>query len=231
MGITILATIMILMLFGFGERLLKGTGVPSWLAFIIAGIFIAAFFIPKIHFGIIMLDVAGFVLPLITAVLFFVISGFNLKLLRSIFAMLAIAASVIATRMFCLDLKENAVIVATLVSGFFAAIFGYFISGEPRGIVSSVMSGVVFGDIIFALIDYYLYKSDAIYLGYRGNYNTIVLGTVFGLIIWGLLSAIFRTFNTYKKAKHTLQTEASQDVMIDEDEISEFNSFFDDEII
>lgn len=231
MGIAILAVVLVMMFFGFGERLLRGTGVPYWLAFIISVAFIAAFFIPEIKVGKVIVNAAGFILPFLVSVLFSAMIGFKLPLVRALLSMAAVGASVFAVRMLCMNLKENSVTVATLVSGFLSGLIGYFISGKARGMIASVMGGVVIGDFVFALIDYYVYNADAIYLGLRGSYNTVIIGSVLGLLISGLLSAVIRTLNAKKAAKHLSFTESAEDVTIDKAETEEFNSFFDDEII
>lgn len=231
MGIVILAIVIILMLFGFGERLFERTGLPPWLAFVISAVFFGAFFIPEIVFDKISINVAGFILPIASAILFSVLIGLNLDLLRSFFAMLCVAAIILVVRILCLDLGERSVTVSTLVAGFLNGLVAFFIAGKTKGLVGAVFGGAVLGDASFALVDYCLYGADKIYLGERGTYNIIVIGAVFGLIVSALLRAIIGTFKAKRKNKRLDNTEAAQDNDFDDKKSDEYNSFFDDEII
>ncbi len=231
MGITVLSIIIILMLFGFGERLFRGTGIPSLLAFIIAAIFLGAFFIPEFSIGKVILNVSGFILPIAVSVLFIAMGGLKWNFVRNIAGLAVVGAEVLAIRVLCLGLGENAVIVSTLVAGFLGGLSAYFISGSAKGVMAAVFGGVATGDAAFALLDYYVYQADAIYLGIRGSYNTVIIGAVFGLIVSAVMGIIIRTVNTKRHSKHLSEAESADDVDIDDSDSDKFDSFFDDEII
>lgn len=226
MGIAILSVIIILMLFGFGEKLLAGTGIPAWLAFVISTLFLGAFFIPEIRIGKFGINVAGFILPIAISVLFAVLLKSKSELIKTSLAMITIALIVFGIRFFCMDLGKNAVMVSTLVSGFLSGIAAYFITNSAKGVVSSVFGGIVLGDLAFALLDYFVYKADGIYLGIRGNYNAMVIGTVFGLIVFAIMNVIIGTFRSARKTKGLKNSETAEDVTIDKSETDKFDSFF-----
>lgn len=223
-GLVLLAVVAILIFFGLSERFFKNMGVPEWLGFVIALALIIGAVIPNIAIGEgFVMNIGGFIIPIIgmTVLAFFI--GANWDLARMFFAELSVAAVAVAARVLILPNTSGNILATTLIVGFIGGTVAYLIARSRVGTIASVMGGVVLGDLIVNLIYVYGIGGYVFSMGTRGVFDSIVIGCIFGALLLEAVATARRVTTSKRVATSTLNTESAED--------DDFDDYFDDTVL
>ncbi len=223
-GLVLLAVVAILIFFGLSERFFKNMGVPEWLGFVIALALIIGAVIPNISIGDgFVMNIGGFIIPVIGMIVLAFFVGANRDLLRLFFAELSVAAVAVATRALILPNTSGNILAATLIVGFVGGAVAFLIARSRVATLASVMGGVVLGDIIVNLIYVYGIGGYVFSLGTRGVFDSIIIGCVFGALLLEAVVAAKRASSSKRVASSALNTESGED--------DDFDDYFDDTVL
>jgi len=214
-GLIILGVVSILTFFGLMERFFIKLGIKSWIALILVVGLVVGAVVPAIRFSEnFSINIGGFIAPLTVMVVLLSIAKNRSEAFRAVVSCLAVAAVAVATRMLLTPLNASLILAASLIVGFVGGAAA-FLSGHTRvATVSSAIGGIVLGDLIIGLIRFFA-GGEAISLGTQGVFDSIIIATVFGLLLCEAIQAIKRVNSTKKIARARVglaMAEAGEDV-------------------
>ena len=225
-GLVLLAVIAILIFFGLADKFFKNLGVAPWIGFIIALALIIGAVIPNITIGAFVMNLGGFVVPIIGMIILAAFIGWNWDLARMAFAELSVAAVCVATRVLILPDNTGMILAASLIVGFIGGTVAFLIGRSRLSTLASVMGGVVLGDLIVNLIYVYGIGGYVFSMGTRGVFDSILIGCVFGILLLEAVVSARRATSNRRVANTSMNAESGEDVTKDD-----FDDYFDDTIL
>lgn len=226
-GLVLLTVVAILIFFGLSDKYFKNLGISPWIGFVLALALIIGAVIPNVNIGSsFVMNLGGFIVPIIGMVVLAIFIGWNVDLLRMMFSVIVIAAVAVATRTIILPDTTGMILAASLVVGFIGGTVAFLITGSRLGTLASVMGGVVLGDVITNFIYVFGIGGYVYSVGTRGVFDSLIIAIVFGaLLLEAVASARISTSNR-RMAQSSMHTEAAQDIAKDD-----FDDYFDDRIL
>ncbi len=238
-GLVILGIIALLIFFGVTEKFFRKIGMSNPLAFLLVLALVAGAVAPNIRIGSAFeMNVSGFLIPIVLVVIFSVMIGLNSDLTRAYLAMIAVAGVAVATGMLINVTTLAGQITASVIMGFVGGAVAYLIAMTRLSTLIASIGGIVIGDIIVSLLNYYVVPTVAVSsvsLGTQGTFDAIILAAVFGIIMVEAVAAMKRTVNRKRVAKSALNMEISEENDLSGSEMStvvreeEFNDYFSDD--
>ena len=237
-GLVILGIVALLIFFGVAERFFRKIGVSNVLAFLLVLALVVGAVVPNIKIGSAFeMNVSGFLIPVILVVVLSVMIGFNSDLSRAYIAMAAVAGVAVATGMLINTTTLAGQVTASVIMGFVGGAIAYLIAMTRLSTLIAAIGGIVIGDIIVSLINYFVMPSSAVTsvsLGTQGVFDAVILAAVFGIMMVEVVSAMKRTVNRKRVKKSALSMEISEDNDVSGKEMStvvreeDFSEYFDD---
>ncbi|MCL2555843.1 MAG: hypothetical protein FWE03_02325 [Firmicutes bacterium] len=214
LGLIILGVVSILTFFGLMDRFFIKLGLKSWIALILVVGLVVGAVVPPIRFGqVLSINIGGFIAPVIVAIILLSIARNRSESFRAFIAMFAVASVAVATRMLLNPLNSSLILASALIIGFVGG-SAAFLAGHTRvATVSSAIGGIILGDLIIGLIKHFI-GGEAISLGMQGVFDSLIIASVFGLLLCEAINAIKRV-NFQKKGAKTnnlIMAEAAQDM-------------------
>lgn len=191
-GLVLLGCVALLLVFGIAERVFKSFGVAYWLAFIMVGVLIGCAFIPSVTFGVVTVDIAGFVAPIVFAIAFFVLAGRSREAIRALVAMSAVAALFVAVRLLIDPIASD--IVSALTVGFLCGATAYLVAKTKVSALAAIFGGFPLGEGVAALVGFFT-AGTPVLLGSAALYDAVILAAVFSVALYETVAAIKRTMN------------------------------------
>lgn len=224
-GLVLLTVVAILIFFGLSDKFFKNLGVASWIGFILALALIVGAVIPDIVTGGFVMNIGGFIIPIVGMIVLAAFIGWNWELARMFFALLSVAAVAVATRMLILPNTGGMILAASLIVGFVGGTVAYIIGGTRLSTLASVMGGIVLGDLIVNLIYVYGIGGYVFSMGTRGVFDSIIIACVFGILLLEAVVTARRAISNKRVANTATHTESGEDVDND------FDDYFDDTVL
>lgn len=221
-GLVLSVVVAILAFFGLGDSFFKRVPVAPWLGFVVSLLLISGALIPNITIGSFTMNLGGFIVPIVGAVIFSVIAYKHGDFVKVIFAELVFAAIAVATRALILPENGGMILAASLIVGFLGGIMCYVITRSRSGVLASAMMGVVLGDLIVNFIYVFGYKGYAFSMGTRGVFDALVVACVFGCVMLEAVEGAKRTVSDGRINKDALKAESAND---------EYDEYFDNKIL
>lgn len=235
-GLILLALVSVLIFFGATEKFFRKLGMPNWLAFLLVLALIVGAIIPSIRIGGFSVNVGGFLIPLVIMIILDLLMGASPELFRTLIATLSIAAVALAVRILIKPTNGAMIITASLIVGFLGGAIAYLIGGTRLSTLSSVMGGIVLGDILTNTL--YVLGSDnlSFALGSRGVFDSIIIAAVFGVALYEIVTIARRSMGNKKLRDSSLNFEGGEDIYSEEeynkiespDRRNEYDDYFDD---
>lgn len=189
-GLIILGVIAVAVFFGAAERFFRKIGVPNWSAFLLVLALVAGAVVPEIKIGSFTMNLGGFAVPAVIAVIAAVLIGWDGELFRCGIATLAAASAYTATRMLIVPDTTAMTITASVVGGFLVGAVSYLISGSRLGTAAAASGGTVLGDLAVSLVYRFFIDGSPVSLGTRGAFDSLVIALVFGLLLSEIIGSI-----------------------------------------
>ena len=238
-GLVILGIVAILIFFGVAEKFFRKIGMSNPLAFLLVLALVIGAVVPNIRIGSSFeMNVSGFLIPIVLVVLFSAMIGFNSDLARAYLAMIAVAGVAVATGMLIGTTTLAGQITASVILGFVGGAVAYLIAMTRLSTLIASIGGIVIGDIIVSLLNFFVVPSatqGVVSLGTQGTFDAIILAAVFGIIMVEAVSAMKRTMNRKRVAKSALSMEISEENDLSGREVStvvreeKFTEYFSDD--
>ncbi len=235
-GLILLAIVSVLIFFGATERFFRRLGLPNWLAFLLVLALIVGAIVPSVRIGRFSMNVGGFLIPVIIMVILDVIMGVSPELFRTGIATLAVAAVALGVRVLLRPVNGGMILTSSLIVGFVGGAIAYLIGGTRLSTLSSVMGGIVLGDILTNLVYVFGVGNMSYSLGTRGVFDSIIIASVFGIALYELVAIAKRTAGNKRLKNSSLNFEGGEDVYSEEEFLNmenhyspeDFDDYFED---
>lgn len=220
-GLVLCGLVAVLLFFGVAERVFKSFGVAYWLAFIMIGLLIGCAFVPSFSIGGVTFNVAGFIAPIVFAVVFFVLAVRNREISPAI-----ITAAVVIALSLSVDLIISPLVgetVTVIIVGFLCGAVAYLVAKTKLAALAGVFTGVPIGDIIASGVSVYVYGTP-MRLGSAATFDSVILAAVFAVVLFEAISAIRRTMSVRRRKR----TAAQMTELAEEFDPDEYKKYFDE---
>ncbi len=212
--------------FGAAERFFRRIGIPNWSAFLLVLALVAGAVVPEITAGGFSMNLGGFAVPAVIAVICAFMIGWDGELFRGGIAVLAAASVYVATRMLIMPDSAAMTVTASAVGGFLVGAVSYLISGSRLGTAMAATGGTVIGDLAVSVIYRFFIDGSGVSLGTRGAFDSMVIALVFGLLLYEIIGGIrgaYKTDGAFEAGEELFPAKESRD--FDEEN---FEDWFDD---
>jgi len=235
-GLILLALFSVFVFFGATERFFRRLGMPNWLAFLLVLALIVGAIIPTIRIGRVSLNVGGFLIPLLIMVVLDFIMGVSPQLFRTIIGTMAVAAVALAVRVLIRPENGGMILTSSLIVGFVGGAVAYLVGGTRLSTLSSVMGGIVLGDILTNFVYVFGVKGYTFALGLRGVFDSIIIASIFGVAMYELITLLKRRVSNKRIVDSSLSFEGGEDVYSEDEYLkmeehldqSRYDDYFDD---
>lgn len=211
MGLILLAITAIALFTSFGRRAFAGLGIPQWAAFMVVLAFAIGIVVPSIRIGKVYIGVAGFILPIVSAILIMVLLVQRGGVARGLVAMLAVVA-VTTVLLLVMPMRTGGLRVLTAITiGVVGGAIAFIIGRTRAASAFAVLSGVAVGNLVYALIDYFAMNAAAITLGPSTVYNAVIVATMFALTVSEAAAMSGKSVDDYSYRRRAGSFEAGRD--------------------
>ena len=204
----------VFLLLGLLKNVLSSLGLNTLSAIVILAILVGSAFIPYINILGVRFGVAGFLLPLVAMVLLDLKIGFTRELFFTKVSATLIVALVFPIIYFTFGYNYTQTALVTIGVSVVVAVISFMITRTYAGAISSVVGGIMVGDVIAQIVGYFALGS------------TIAIGssTVFGLIMLSVLmcglgiqvfSSVREKFISSGVRRRQMSSEEAEDSEID----------------
>ncbi len=191
-GLVLLGLVAVLLFFGVAERIFKSFGVKYWLAFVMVGALIGCAFIPSFAIGKVTFNVAGFIAPVVFAIIFFVLARRTHEVWRALIALSAVTALFVGIWLLIEPITSDT--VSVLIVGFLCGAIAFLVAKTKLAALAAVFGGIPTGEIISAAVN--VYVSDApMRFGNAAAFDAVILAAVFAVALYEAVAAIKRAMN------------------------------------
>ena len=217
-GIVILGITAVLLFFGAAERYFDRLGMTSWLTFLIVLALIIGAVMPEVHVGALVMTVGGFGVPLVAFIILLAIAGKEGNMLRSILALVVVAAIAVSVRMITGLGSTGAVVAFYLLCGFVGGAAAAGTAGDRIGALAAVFGGCIAGDAISMAVIRSSEGGGIFTVGGYGIFNAMIIGAASALLVAEAVGAVRRAAENRRIAFEKLTAEAAEDVDVKETE-------------
>ncbi len=223
-GLILLAILAILIFFGLAERFFRQIGLNKWVAFLLVVALVVGAIVPNITIGgVFSLNFGGFLVPLIIITVLMAIMKSGAEVLRSLLAIVAVAAVAVATRMLIEPTDGALILASSLIIGFVGGGVAFLVGQTRLSTLAAAMGGIILGDIIINFVYTFVVGGYVFALGSYGVFDSIIIASIFGILICQAVLGIRNTTDR-RKIKRVLATEAAEDQDIDADNVAPYGT-------
>lgn len=156
-GISIIAAMAVLLLFGVGRKTAKRLGLNKTLAILLLLVTAAGLLIPDIRIGsALTINLGGFLFPLIVAIYIFAKARPG-QIGHGLICALAVTAVMLAASYFISPVPEGIIAEPGLLYGVIAGLTAFIAGFNSVSALSGLLSGLVLWDVILGLLYRYYY--------------------------------------------------------------------------
>lgn len=186
-GISIIAAMAVLLLFGAGEKTAKRLGLNKTLAILLLLVTAAGLLIPDIRIGdALVVNLGGFLFPLIIAVYIFAKARPG-QIGHGLICAIAVTAVMLAASYFISPVPEGIIAEPGLLYGVIAGLTAFIVGFNSVSALGGLLSGLVLWDIALGLLYRYYYGLNVpVELGMYSFGDTLALA----FIICAFLSSL-----------------------------------------
>ncbi|MBS1412108.1 MAG: hypothetical protein HPZ00_02190 [Christensenellaceae bacterium] len=178
-GISIIAAMAVLLLFGVGEKTAKRLSLNKTLAILLLLVTAAGLLIPDIRIGsALVINLGGFLFPLIVAVYIFAKARPG-QIGHGLICALAVAAVMLAASYFISPVPEGIIAEPGLLYGVIAGLTAFIAGFNSVSALGGLLSGLVLWDVALGLLYRYYYALNVpVELGMYSFGDTLALAFI-----------------------------------------------------
>lgn len=197
-SLAILSALIILLMFGAGQRILDQMRLNDKQAILVLLSMIIGIIIPPIYIGkYFCFSIGGFLIPFIICVYMLISAGLSRDLLRAFIGTILVAGIVYGLEwLMPADTPEDIVIDPMYVYGVVAGIVAYVLGRSRRNAFVCSVLGISLAITIQFVVSLCLKTPTVLGLGVGGAFGTIIVSTIISV---GLCEFMGRAFETAKK--------------------------------
>lgn len=198
LSLGILSGLIILLMFGMGQRILDQMRLNDKQAILILLSIIIGIIIPPIHIGkYFCFSIGGFLIPFIICVYMLISAGWSRDLLRATIGTVLVAGIIYALEWIMpANTPEDIVIDPMFVYGTVAGIVAYLLGRSRRNAFVCSIFGISLAMTIQFVVNMCVKTPTVLGLGVGGAFGTMIVATILSV---GLCEFMGRAFETAKK--------------------------------
>lgn len=201
-SLTIISVIILLVMFGAGQRILDGLRLSDKEALIILILICIGLIVPPIWIGeYFCFSIGGFLIPLALSVYLLISCGWSRDLLRTIIGTILVAGLIYLLEWLLPADPENMIIDNMFVYGIVAGVVAYVLGRSRRNAFVSCLFGISLAQLVQWLINFGLDTPTILGLGVGGAFGTYVIAIVVSVAIAEFLGRCFETAKPDADAK------------------------------
>lgn len=218
-GYVLLGFVAVMMFFGLLSGITKTMKLEPWVALVFVIAFIVGGIIPLISFGnVVYVGIGGFIVPSVLAVLLTIFVGFNVQLLRTVTAMVVNAAITVAVIVWMPVDTMWLSVLATFAIGLLTGAVAYAICGSRLSSAAGAIGGVVIGNVIGQMVNYFTGMSGSMVFGGSLIFDAVVISLVFSV----MLASVTAEMRNSSGLRAQAGTESAKDNDIKDDEFDDY---------
>jgi len=198
LSLGILSAIIILLMFGAGQRILDQMRLNDKQAILVLLAMIVGILIPPIYIGkYFCFSIGGFLIPLIIVIYMLVSCGWSRDLLRAFIGTILVAGIIYGLEwLMPADTPEDIIVDPMFIYGAVAGIVAYILGRSRRNAFVCSVLGITLAMLVQFIVNMCLKTPTVLGLGVGGAFGTIIIATIISV---GLCEFMGRAFETAKK--------------------------------
>ncbi len=227
MGLILLAVMAIALFLISGRRSFTSMGVPAWIAFIAIAALAIGIIVPSISVGTeFTMSVGGFIVPSIIMFALLAVLIVRGGVLRGVASMLAVTAVTTALLLIMPTYNTGYEILTVFVVGLVAGAVAYMVSRTPSASLFGVVGGLVLGNVIVTMMEYFTGNMAVFMLGQSVIYNAIFVGIIFAFCLAEIaVMAVKMMGEENRHSRRSSSFEAGEDSSFDRDDNDDYDLF------
>jgi len=197
-SLILLSTLIILVMFGAGQRILDQMRLNDKQAILIMLAIVVGILIPPIYIGkYFCFSIGGFLIPFIICIYMLCSTGWSRDLLRAFIGTILVAGIIYGLEWIMpADSPEDIVIDPMYVYGIVAGVVAYALGRSRRNAFVCSVLGISLANLVQFIVNMCLKTPTVLGLGVGGAFGTIIVSTIISV---GLCEFMGRAFETAKK--------------------------------
>ena len=201
-SLIIITVLILLVMFGAGQRILDKMRLSDKEALIILIAICIGLLIPPVWVGeFFCFSIGGFLIPFSISVYLLISCGWSRDLIRTIIATLIIAGLVYGVQWVLPADPEEVLIDNMFIYGIVAGIVSYLIGRSRRNSFISCLFGLVLADIIQWTINFYMNTSSILGLGVGGAFGSYIVAIIISVALCEFLGRCIECAQLKKENK------------------------------
>lgn len=197
-SLILLSTLIILVMFGAGQRILDQMRLNDKQAILIMLAIVVGILIPPIYIGkYFCFSIGGFLIPFIICIYMLCSAGWSRDLLRAFIGTILVAGIIYGLEWIMpADSPEDIVIDPMYIYGIVAGVIAYVLGRSRRNAFVCSVLGISLANLVQFIVNMCLNTPTLLGLGVGGAFGTIIVSTIISV---GLCEFMGRAFETAKK--------------------------------
>lgn len=201
-SLIIISIIILLVMFGVGQRILDSLRLNDKEALIILILICIGIIIPPIWIGnYFCFSIGGFLIPLALSIYLLISCGWSRDLVRVIVGTLIVAGLIYLLEWILPADPESVVIDNTYVYGVVAGIVAYVLGRSRRNAFVSCLFGIMLAQLIQWIVNWAKNTPTILGLGVGGAFGTYIVAIIISVAISEFLGRCFESASAKKEAK------------------------------
>ncbi|MBQ4541581.1 MAG: hypothetical protein IJA23_01875 [Clostridia bacterium] len=201
-SLTIVSVVILLIMFGAGQRILDSLRLNDKEALIILILICIGLIIPPIWIGeYFCFSIGGFLIPLGLSIYLLISCGWSRDLIRTIIGTILIAGIIYLLEWLLPADPESVLIDNTYVYGVIAGVVAYVLGRSRRNAFISCLFGITLAQLIQWIINFAKDTSSILGLGVGGAFGTYVVAIIISVALSEFLGRCFESATIRKEEK------------------------------
>lgn len=213
-SLIIISIIILLVMFGVGQRILDSLRLSDKQALLILVLICIGLVIPPIWIGkYFCFSIGGFLIPLALSIYLLISCGFSRDLLRAVIGTVIVAGIIYGLEWLLPASPEGMIIDNMYIYGVVAGVVAYALGRSRRNAFISCLFGITLAQMIQWLVNFGLNTPSILGLGVGGAFGTYVVSIIISVAVSEFLGRCFESASLEKEKKefnfktHTFDSE------------------------
>ncbi len=201
-SLIILSIIILLVMFGVGQRILDSLRLSDKEALLILIAICIGLIVPPIWIGeYFCFSIGGFLIPLALSIYLLVSCGWSRDLLRAVFGTIIVAGVIYGLEWLLPANPEDVLIDNMYLYGVVAGVIAYVLGRSRRNAFISCLFGITLAELVQWLINFGMHTPSILGLGVGGSFGIYIVSIVIAVAVSEFLGRCFETASLKKEKK------------------------------
>lgn len=201
-SLIIISVIILLIMFGAGQRILDSLRLNDKQALIILILICIGIIIPPIWIGeYFCFSIGGFLIPLALSIYLLISCGFSRDLLRSVIGTIIIAGIIYGLEWILPADPEEMIIDNMYIYGLVSGIVAYALGRSRRNAFVACLFGITLAQLVQWIVNFCLKTPSILGLGVGGAFSTYIVAIIISVAVSEFLGRCFQAASTKDEKK------------------------------